>query len=304
MNVRKWAGIVVLISLLTVAGKLQADDLRQDRIEQLHNAEAQLGMLSQTLGQNNPEVIVQRGRVDMLRQQIMSEVDARRDQTRREFDDVNQRLHDVQDELRRVTGRTDVSLDSLDEVVQSLDKERESLLLESAVADARREAIEDAINREAKRAQSVTEIDAASREIQNEIDALQQRLQYMQEAWKKGLSTQADVTAAQAALAEAQTKLAERRNAVVADSGGAMLAELNHELVDSQIAATERKAKAEFIRQRLIEMSNALRIADEKNLSSLLRQRAAAEIEADTAAHDWRVVHDEISPAPTSQPAQ
>jgi hypothetical protein len=83
-----------------------------------------------------------------------------------------------------------------------------------------------------------------------------------------------------------------------------MLAELNHELVDAQIAVTERNAKMEFIRQRLMMLNNGLRIADEKDFGGLLRQRAAAEIEAETAAHNWQVVQDEISSIPTSQLAR
>jgi len=304
MNVCKCAGIVVLISLLTLAGKLRADDINETRIEQLRAAEVELDMLKQSLGPSSPQTLEKQAQVEMWRQRILSDVGPRRDRARRNLDVVNQQLHEAQEELRRVTGRTDVSLDSLNAVIESLDKEREELLLESAVADARWEAIEDAIGSEIQRAQDATAKDTASHEIQMDVDALQERLKVMQEATKSGLNTPADVLAAQASLAEAQTKLAERRSTVTSEAGGSTLAELNHDLVDARIATAERNAKMEFIKQRLITLNNALRIADEKDFGGLLRQREAAEIEAEKAAHDWQVIQDEISSIPTSQPAR
>jgi len=310
MNIRKWAGIALLIGTFAVSARgaepadAQASDAESADLVKLRHTEDRCALLEEKVGQNNPEYVQEREQLDILRKRLLSRAEMRRHNARVELDEIDEELSGVQLQLRQVTGRTDVSPESLESAVESLEKDKEALTLEDAAAQARRDAIENAVLDQTTQARASIKDDAASIEIQKEIDALEQRLKFLEDAAKSGLNTPADVLAAQASLADAQTKLAERRSAVSAEAGGSLLTELNGELVDTTIAERERRAKLNFIDQRLHTLGNALGINDDKDQKNLLRRKTAAEIEFDSAERNWEAIQDEVSLLPTTQPAR
>jgi hypothetical protein len=282
----------------------QADDAESTDLRNYRFVTDKYPEVLEREGANSPNAVAYRIQLDNMRKRLLSRAEMRRHSARVELDEIDQELYSVQSQLRQVTGRTDVSPDSLESAVEWLEKDKEALTLEDAAAQARRDAIESAVLNQTTQARASIKDDAASIEIQKEIDALEQRLKFLEDAAKSGLNTPADVLAAQASLADAQTKLAERRSAVSAEAGGSLLTELNGELVDTTIAEKERRAKLNFIDQRLHTLGDALVIIDDKDPKNLLRRKAAAEIEFDSAERNLVAIQNEVSSLPTTQPAQ
>src|SRR5271170_994017 len=151
MNIRTWAGIVVLLG--TLAGSVRAAEpadaqsgpAESPDLRNLRSMEDQLAEMAAQRGSFYPEVVSLRDQIDTLRKQLLARAEMRCNRARQELDDINQELRNAQDNLRGITGRTDVSPDSREAAVESLEKDKEELMLENAAAEARRNAIEEAV---------------------------------------------------------------------------------------------------------------------------------------------------------------
>jgi chromosome segregation ATPase len=204
-----------------------------------------------------------------------------------ELRNARDKLRDVRQQMQSLSGRIEVSPDVLRHAAVKLEDEQQSLELEQAAMSARQEAMEKAAATAAARAKQAAEEDPVARELAKVVDARETAWKQLRQAFARGLTTPQEVSAAEAALAEAKAKLAAQREQAVVAAGGDGLAALNRELTNLSISEQERQARLRFIKERLAKLAQALQLVDdlEAGQAAVVRlQRDADQWETSTRA--------------------
>jgi hypothetical protein len=160
-------------------------------------------------------------------------------------------VRETEAQLRKKTGRTDVSPDSLRQTASRTENELEALELDTAGSTARLQALTAAIAEVAKKGEEAAKNDEVTKQLMEVVAARDQELQMKQKMAEQATISQAEIMEARARRAEAMAKLAERRTAVAASAGGGALADWNREMLDLSLDAQERQARTAILKDRL-----------------------------------------------------
>jgi hypothetical protein len=171
---------------------------------------------------------------------------------------VHDQVRKVEEVLRDKTGRVDVSPDSLRQAASRMENELESLQLDTAGADARMKALAKTVSEVAHKGEDAANTDEVAKQLMIVVAAREQELAMKQKLVEQATISQADLGDARARVAEAKAKLAERRIAVSASAGGGALVDWNREMLNLSLDAQERKARTEFLKQRLDRLRSGL----------------------------------------------
>src|ERR1019366_4473335 len=106
----------------------------------------------------------------------------------REF--INRSLSILSYRLREITHRMDVSAESLEATARSLEEQRETLLLQNAGDQAKRDAIESAIAARSVEIQDQLRNDQAILELEKSVNLRAEALKGVQDMAKVGVSPQ------------------------------------------------------------------------------------------------------------------
>ncbi len=182
----------------------------------------------------------------------MSLAEVRQLRAEEQMDGVTQELH----QLREMAARTGESLQPQDtQLFASVRRDRLALRAELAGLRAQREAVIEQI------AETKLKVDAAQKDQRIVLEQLaqvvnlkEQELARTRTLFQKGLVTQAEVSKAEVAVAQARADLADRRRLLVNEAGGQQLGRLNEQLVDTQIAITTAAARLEETEEALEEL--------------------------------------------------
>lgn len=214
---------------------------------------------------------------DAMRQQALAEV------------------RQVRDELRKLTGRADVSPDGIRQAITRLQEQQEQLRLDEAGAEGRRKGLAVAIDRLTAEVKLKAGSDDAAAELERVLSLRQQELKRTQELAQAHSVSQHDVEEAEIAAADARLKLIEVRRQAIGTTNSESLDAWNRELINLSVAAEERRARLNFIAARLQELSGALPSLDllERNLAEAQRaerglQEAESQLRAARQQTEWR----------------
>jgi chromosome segregation ATPase len=308
MDIRNWTAFAVLSVFLALMGVAWAADGQVDSagsadLAGLRQLEDILKQVSMQHSPNSPEVVNVRQALAATQKDVLERAHMREDRANMEMRQLNSELHEIQSQLREKTGRMDVSPENLESTVESLEKEKEALMLADVAAKARRDAMEEAIAEQTAKADKIAAVDATIDALRKGVEAREKQLDLIQQQVKSGVNTQDTVVAAQASLADAEARVAERLSALSGEAGGNLSSALSRELLDLNIEEKEREAKMQFIEKRLKTLGEALQMADNADLVDLMRQRESAGVVEENARHNLQAIQDEIEASKEAAPA-
>jgi hypothetical protein len=212
------------------------------------------------VAENNPVLIPMRRRQsDLLDQLRHMSTQAVADATN-DYWSKYSRLEAQRNRLREITGRTDVSAESLQATARALEEEKEALLLERAGDDAKYAAIETAVAQRTAQARQVMLDDQVITELKKVVDLRTQALKRSQDLNRTAAAIQPDIDAAEAQLADANLKLVQREEEI---SGSDAISSLSEKLANLIVAQKENQAKFDFISKRLKVLESPLDRIDE-----------------------------------------
>jgi hypothetical protein len=191
--------------------------------------------------------------------------------------DSNRELRQTRDrigELQKKVGRSDVSRDGMFREVERLEKEKQSLEMERAGREARREALEKAVAETSEKARVQIASDTTAAELEKLVALLEGQVKAMKEIRDKGRASEQDLTDLQIRLAEAKGRLAARDEAVLQAAGGDLLAKLNAELTMLSIDAAECDARLKAIEEQLVKAKDPERFKVANEFTDLKEEEA------------------------------
>jgi hypothetical protein len=200
--------------------------------------------------------------------------------------------------LRSATGRTDVTPAILHQAMAAMDDQIESLQLQQVSQQARAEAITEAVKQAANLAAKKTDVDPAVLELTKVADGRERNLDMLKSGHVNGTISDKEVTDAESDVAEARAQVDLRRESVYAANGGDVVAALNKELIDLEIASSDCKAKLEFLKNQANE---TLHVTDNIDRLESLQKKLAMD-EADAQGLRERLEDEQLS-IPTANPA-
>ena len=199
---------------------------------------------------NNPELkaLVQRS----------SDLQNLIDKYRQEQANCQERMSSVREQIAKATDEPGITPELVRQDVGRLVEQREQLEMEAAGANGRRDGLEKAIAHLSHRLEERVKSDPVAKELEKAAGAREQQVKLLEEQFKTGQITQADVLAAQAALAQAKAELeAARQHAGGAGSLEALDA-WDRELLRLSVDGQERQARLQYINERLRKLAPAL----------------------------------------------
>ena len=178
-------------------------------------------------------------------------------------DDANRQLKQIRNQLRDLSGRSDVSPKTLISALSSMDDELQRLQIERLSKDARRRALEEQIAELTERVQKRIESDPIATELKKVVDAREESVSTLKKMYESGTSSRAELTQAVAQAAEAKAKLLQQQRDASAAAGGTSLEAFNRELMTLSIDAKELDTKTKYLEDRLPRLRQAVELLDE-----------------------------------------
>lgn len=176
--------------------------------------------------------------------------------------DANRELKEIRDKLRDLSGRADVSPNTLTAAMSAMDEEMQRLQLERLAKDARRKALEEEIARASERIEKRVESDPIALELQKVVEAREHAAETMKQLHKNGQASQGELHNAIARAAEARAKVLQQQRDAATAAGGTALEAFNRELMTLSIDSREIEAKLKHLEQRLPRLRQAVELLD------------------------------------------
>lgn len=179
---------------------------------------------------------------------------------------------EVENKLREISGRVDVSPQNLMNAITQLDEEHMKLEIEQAAKLARRTALTKALAESKKDLEQRVKEDAVVAELEKIVDAREMALQRKRQLAEAGQASKEEVAEAEAELAHARVELLERRQQAAERAGADIVSSWNRELMSLSVDENEMLARLEQVSARLQRMRTLL---DSLNQLEDLQRRGA-----------------------------
>jgi chromosome segregation ATPase len=235
-------------------------------------------------------------------------------QRRRE--ESRQRMEGAQQELANQTGAVDVSPATIRQLLSSLQTQRETVQIDLAAKQARRDALAEQISKFSEQIRAKVRDDPVATELEKVVAFKEEGIEQKKKLHEQGQVSNSELSESLGAVAEARAKLFERREQAALAAGGDILSGWNKELMTLTVDLAELQARAKSIDERLFRFnhtSDALReldeyqqtLAEQKRQLNEMEQRLN-EAEMNYARHHvgFTVISSKDDPAPATQPAQ
>jgi hypothetical protein len=147
------------------------------------------------------------------------------------------------------------SLAEYAKAVQSLQVDKDTLLLSVEIAEFRKRLLGEKIESLRKQMADAAKGDAISAELEKVVGFREQAIKRVEEMIRQSAAAPSELGEAQEKLALAKAELLRRREEVARSSGGEQLAQLTHQLTEAELAAAEAALRCKAIEKRLAEMS-------------------------------------------------
>lgn len=181
----------------------------------------------------------------------VQKLEQRRDELSREAERVRDLLGKLREEVRAQTGRMGTSPQTFRENMARLDQDKQSLEIDLAGLEARRDALANAIAEQTVRLKELVKNDAIVAELEKVEKARIEHVGRLRQLAQAGQASVSDLSAAEAVAAEARAKLLERQEIIANRAGGDQVAAWNRELLNLSIDLVEKRARTEYIAARL-----------------------------------------------------
>ena len=157
-----------------------------------------------------------------------------------------QELEKRRESLFSLSGLVSVTPEALRQLAERLQDQKEALQVDEAGAKGRQDAIAKAIADTTDRLKVRASADDVTAELEKVVSARQKQLERIRQLQAAAAVPNADVVAAEAALATARAEAAASRQKTAGLSSD-LLEALNRELINLTIGRQERAAKMEYI---------------------------------------------------------
>ncbi len=194
---------------------------------------------------------------------IRSLMAERIEERERELARAEQELHAVLEsrrELPRKAGRSDLRRDAVLDEIRQLESQRRQLEMNHAALEARRKAVLTQIQDTAEKAKAKAKDDPVAKELEKIVAIRLEAIERLHKMPKEVLARD-ELSKAQAVLAEAKARLAQRREETARSAGNQLLEQLNAELASLSLDTAENEARLVFITRQLAEIK-ASRLLD------------------------------------------
>jgi hypothetical protein len=181
---------------------------------------------------------------------------------REDRDQAARRLEDYRGELRKKTGRLDITPKNLRDAMSKLQDENQQLELDLRGKEARAAALAKAIADLTKESEATNKGDDVLAELQQVVESREKQLELLNKNFAAGLNTSAEVQQVAAQTAEARAKVAERKRDAIASAGGEALSALNRELRMLAIDRAEQEARYKLVSDQLDRIGNVSELID------------------------------------------
>jgi chromosome segregation ATPase len=179
--------------------------------------------------------------------------------TRDELNIARMRYESLQGEIRKETGRLEVTSATLHQAAAAMDDQVQALQLSLLSSQVRMDAIARAMDQLAHDADAAAAKDEAVAELGKVAAAREQTLATYKQAYSIKTVALAEVQARETELAEARAQVAMQRERVVASLGGDSITAMKKELLDLQIDRQDDQAKLEFLQDQLKRLGQGIR---------------------------------------------
>ena len=179
-------------------------------------------------------------------------------------DDAHAAVTSIEAEIRKATGRYDVSPDGLNKAIDKLQQQQEQLELDEAGAVGRQRATEEAVARFTEEAKKRLDAgDPVVSELEKVVALREKQLARMQALMQNGAVSVESMDAAETALGQAKAEVAAARKNAAGGSGiTEALSAWNREAMNLSIERAERSAKLDYIKDRIDRLRSGAGLLD------------------------------------------
>ncbi len=180
-------------------------------------------------------------------------------------------LRDKQDELRRaVRGRCGLSPENVTPILLGLERDRFSLEIDVKLKAARRDALAQLVAREAKLVQERAGSDEILEHLNKIVEARRADLAAKKQAREAKAAAEQEVRNAEVDLAEAQIRLAARREELGKSHEDPAIDRLNQQLLEISVELTQDQLRLELLKERLAVLDSVQSLLDDyKNTTEI-----------------------------------
>jgi hypothetical protein len=192
------------------------------------------------------------------RDEQLQPLQAARNESAAQLDAAEREAAELRARMRKLAGRGDISGKTITEAMTRLEEEKQKLELDMMAKTARREALEEGIAEQSKRAQEKVTDDPIAAELEAGVKIREVQLDRLKKMFQSGTASNEEMQEAAAKLAEARAKVLVRKRDAAAEAGGESLAVLNRELMTLAIDLRELKVRLEFVQSHLPGLRDAM----------------------------------------------
>jgi chromosome segregation ATPase len=194
---------------------------------------------------------------------------------------VLDRVARLRAEIAQVTGRVDVSPEGIRAAVGQLQQQQEQLMLDEAGAQGRRQGLEQAIKEYSNAASNRASSDEAVKQLESVLAIRETELKRKLQLQKVGAIAADELGQAEAAVAQARADVADAKHRIAGDVGpNSALDVWNRELMNLSIEQMERRARLDYIRNRLDKYSQVMAAVSDLERTAGEQRAIDARIEA------------------------
>ncbi len=217
--------------------------------------------------------------------EYQSGVDAQAELAAHEAERAEKMLLEHQERIRSISRDQDLSRDRVLSDMRMWREKIETLRMEQVSDEAMMEAMANRIDKTRAEIDAALSSDSVSQELESILKYNEQAFALTQEQFKSGVRSESDVMIAKEKVARGRIELAQRREELTREAGGAMLESLNSRLADMMMDRTIARAQLMSYQERLTEAESRLNDADAYELLTLKEEIARQNLQENLV---WR----------------
>lgn len=192
--------------------------------------------------------------------QILKALDAEVDQLSKRADEIRRSQRDLRDHVRQACG---LSPENVTPVMLGLERDRFALEIEVKLKSARRQQLAETIAKETAVKSDRADLDEVLQHMQKIVEARQAMLAAQQAARNAKASSEIEFKNAQAELAEAQIRVALRKEELTKPREDTSVERLNRQLLELSVDVTQDQLRLELLKERLTALAAVQNVLDE-----------------------------------------
>jgi hypothetical protein len=205
--------------------------------------------------------------VDTLRDAAIKSDETQVQELKQRADELREKQRELRHAVQKTCG---LSPENVAPILLGLERDRFNLEIEAKLKTARRESIARIVAEQSKHAHDRTGTDEIVAQLKRLVAARQDALKYRQEAHNVAAGSQGDVNNAEAELAEAEIRLAMRKEELGKshEDGDEVTDRLNRQLLDVSVELTQDELRLQLLATKLDALGAAQNLLDDYKYTS------------------------------------